>query len=164
MSIAVIVAMARDRAIGAGGDLLWHLSADLKRFKALTSGHTIIMGRKTYDSLPNGALPNRRNIVISRTMSPRDGVEVVRSLAEALRLCRDEEQVFVIGGGEIYREALSLADSLHLTLVEASYPEADTHFPDFDWAEWQILREEYVSVDERNPIASTYYHLQRIRI
>lgn len=161
MKVAIVVAMARDRAIGQGNALLWHLSEDLKRFKRLTSGHSIIMGRKTYESLPNGALPNRRNIVVSHSLEAGQGIEIARSLEEALELCRDEAYVYIIGGGEIYRQALPLASDLHLTLVEERYPEADTHFPDLDWAEWQELEQERVGTDERNPLPSTYYHLQR---
>lgn len=163
MKIAIIVALAQDGAIGQDNRLLWHLSADLKRFKALTTGHSIIMGRKTFESLPNGALPNRRNIVLSRSLHEAKGAELVSSLPEALKLCEGEDWVYIIGGGQVYRDALPWADELHLTEVEASYPEADTHFPDWDKAEWALLREEVILPDERNEHKSTYRHLRRIK-
>lgn len=161
MRLSIIVAVARDGAIGKGNDLLWHLSSDLKRFRTLTTGHSIIMGRKTYESLPNGALPNRRNIVVSRSLGAVAGCEVCTSLESALRLTEDEDEVFVIGGGEVYQQSLALATDLHITIVEAEYPEADTHFPTIDWSEWSLQNEEAVPIDERNPLASTYYHYIR---
>lgn len=161
MRLSIIVAVARDGAIGKGNDLLWHLSSDLKRFRTLTTGHSIIMGRRTYESLPNGALPNRRNIVVSRSLGAVAGCEVCPSLESALRLTEDEDEVFVIGGGEVYHQSLALATDLHITIVEAEYPEADTHFPTIDWSEWGLQNEESVPIDERNPLASTYYHYIR---
>lgn len=161
MKLALIVAMAEDRAIGKDNQLLWHLSADLKRFKTLTTGHSIIMGRKTYESLPNGALPNRRNIVLSKSLDQLDGVEVLPSLEAALQLCADEERVFVIGGGCLYEASLALADELYLTEVQATYPDADTYFPAFDREEWQEIEREVVELDERNPLRSIYSYLIR---
>lgn len=161
MRLSIIVAVARDGAIGKDKDLLWHLSSDLKRFKQLTSGHSIVMGRKTYESLPNGALPNRRNIVVSRHLNALPGCEVCTSLEEALQRTEDEQEVFVIGGGEIYRQSLARATDLHITIVEAEYPEADTFFPTIDWADWSLQHSEVVAIDERNPLASTYYHYIR---
>lgn len=161
MRLSIIVAVARDGAIGKGNDLLWHLSSDLKRFRTLTTGHSIIMGRRTYESLPNGALPNRHNIVVSRSLGAVAGCEVCASLESALRLTEDEDEVFVIGGGEVYQQSLALATDLHITIVEAEYPEADTHFPTIDWSEWSLQNEESVPIDERNPLASTYYHYIR---
>lgn len=158
MRIALVVAMSLDNAIGKNNQLLWHLSSDLKRFKALTTGHTIIMGRKTYDSLPNGALPNRRNIVVSRSLNQVTGVELAHSLAEAFDLAKAETQVFVIGGGDIYRQSLASATDLHLTVVDAKYPDADTFFPEINLNEWELKTKEVVEVDERNPLQSTYYH------
>ena len=107
MILSIVVAIALDGAIGRGNDLLWHLPADLKRFKELTTGHTILMGRKTFDSLPRGPLPNRRNIVVSRSLTTREGVEVYPTIEEALKACESDEEVFIIGGGEIYRQLLS---------------------------------------------------------
>ena len=161
MKISLIVAVAEDRAIGDKGNLLWHLSSDLKRFKAITTGHTIIMGRKTYDSLPNGALPNRRNIVISRQLKSLKDAEVYSDIDEALKATSDEDTVYIIGGGEIYNKTFPLAEELHLTLVYKSYPEADTRFPEWKLTDWNILKQERIDQDEKNELDSVYYHLTR---
>lgn len=161
MKISLIVAVAEDRAIGDKGNLLWHLSSDLKRFKAITTGHTIIMGRKTYDSLPNGALPNRRNIVISRQLKNLKDAEVYSDIDEALKATSDEDIVYIIGGGEIYKKTFPRADELHITLVHKSYPEADTRFPEWKLTDWNILKQERIGQDEKNELDSVYYHLTR---
>ncbi len=161
MKISLIVAVAEDRAIGDKGNLLWHLSSDLKRFKAITTGHTIIMGRKTYDSLPNGALPNRRNIVVSRQLKSLKDAEVYSDIDEALKATSDEDIVYIIGGGEIYKETFPRADELHITLVHKSYPEADTRFPEWKLTDWNILKQEQICQDEKNELDSVYYHLTR---
>ena len=161
MKISLIVAVAEDRAIGDKGNLLWHLSSDLKRFKAITTGHTIIMGRKTYDSLPNGALPNRRNIVISRQLKSLKDAEVYADIDEALKAASNEDTVYIIGGGEIYNKTFPLAEELHLTLVHKSYPEADTRFPEWKLTDWNILKQERIGQDEKNELDSVYYHLTR---
>ena len=161
MKISLIVAVAEDRAIGDKGNLLWHLSSDLKRFKAITTGHTIIMGRKTYDSLPNGALPNRRNIVISRQLKSLKDAEVYSDIDEALKATSDEDIVYITGGGEIYKKTFPRADELHITLVHKSYPEADTYFPEWKLTDWNILKQERIGQDEKNELDSVYYHLTR---
>ena len=161
MKISLIVAVAEDRAIGDKGNLLWHLSSDLKRFKAITTGHTIIMGRKTYDSLPNGALPNRRNIVISRQLKSLKDAEVYSDIDEALKATSDEDTVYIVGGGEIYNKTFPRADELHITLVHKSYPEADTRFPEWKLTDWNILKQEQIGQDEKNELDSVYYHLTR---
>lgn len=161
MKISLIVAVAEDRAIGDKGNLLWHLSSDLKRFKAITTGHTIIMGRKTYNSLPNGALPNRRNIVISRQLKNLKDAEVYSDIDEALKATSDEDIVYIIGGGEIYKKTFPRADELHITLVHKSYPEADTRFPEWKLTDWNILKQEQIGQDEKNELDSVYYHLTR---
>lgn len=161
MKISLIVAVAEDRAIGDKGNLLWHLSSDLKRFKAITTGHTIIMGRKTYDSLPNGALPNRRNIVVSRQLKSLKDAEVYSDIDEALKATSDEDTVYIIGGGEIYNKTFPRADELHITLVHKSYPEADTRFPEWKLTDWNILKQEQIGQDEKNELDSVYYHLTR---
>lgn len=125
----LIVAIDRKGAIGRRGELLYHISADLRRFKALTTGHTVVMGRKTFESLPKGALPNRRNIVVSRqTGFSAPGIEVAHSLEAALGMA-DSSDIYIIGGAEIYRQALPLADRLLLTVIDAETPDADTFFP-----------------------------------
>lgn len=135
MTIAIIVAATRDMAIGNKGDLLYHISDDLKRFKSLTMGCPIIMGRKTFESFPKGALPGRRNIVVTRNGDYRaENIETAPSVEAAIAMCEGAERVYIIGGWEIYRQALPLASRLELTLVDAECPEADTRFPDVDLA------------------------------
>ena len=128
MKILMIAALDRNRVIGRDGKLPWHISEDLKRFKRLTKGHVVLMGRKTYESLGK-PLPDRRNVVLSS--GPIPGVESYRSLAEALRALKDERTVFVIGGGEVFRQALPIADGLHLTIVDGEH-EGDTFFPEYE--------------------------------
>ncbi len=136
MEKCIIVARAADGAIGRGNSLLWHIPADLKMFKSLTMGCPVIMGRKTFLSIGR-ALPGRLNIVISSGFDAPDGVEVVRSLGEAFALCADAQRCFVIGGGQVYRDAMPLADRLFVTEVQAEYPDADTFFPEVDGDEWR---------------------------
>lgn len=128
--VIVIAAVCRNGAIGRGGDLLYHLPADLRRFKSLTMGCPIIMGRKTFESFPKGPLPGRRNIVISRNPLYRpEGAEVFASPEAALAACDDAAKVFIIGGGEIYRQFLPLANRLEITEIDAEPVDADTFFP-----------------------------------
>ena len=136
-SLSIIVAMASNQAIGYRNALPWHLPADLAHFKALTTGHSIIMGRRTFQSLPNGALPNRRNIVVSTTISHIDGCEVYSSLADAIDHCQTEKEVFIIGGERLYREALPYVSTLYITHVEQLPVHADAFFPAINWDEWE---------------------------
>ena len=141
MSFTIIVAIAKNNAIGKDNELLWHISGDLKRFKSITTGNTVIMGRRTFFSLPNGALPNRRNIVI--TDCPDDccpGAEIVSSIEEAINKCKSSEENFIIGGGMIYKQFLPLSDKIYLTLVHRDY-EADVFFPEIDYNEWDVATE-----------------------
>ena len=155
-NISIIVAIASNRAIGKDNRLLWHLSDDLKRFKKLTTGHTLIMGRNTFLSLPNGALPNRRHIVISDMPGERfEGCEMARSMEEAVELAGTTGECFVIGGGMVYRKFLPLAGKLYLTRVHASF-EADTFFPEIDFSRWKALYTEEVEAGERNQYSHTY--------
>ena len=136
--LTLIAAVARNGVIGKDNRLPWHLPADLRHFKALTSGHTVIMGRKTWESLPPNfrPLPGRRNIVVTRNAAFRaEGATVVNSLADAVAAAQDGE-AFVIGGAELYAAALPLADRLQLTEIDADF-EGDTHFPAFDSREWR---------------------------
>lgn len=142
MEISIIAAMAINRAIGFRNALPWHLPEDLYRFKTLTTGHTIVMGRKTFDSLPNGALPQRRNIVVSRSRATIDGCEVFASLEAALQACSEEHEVFVIGGETIYRQALPLAHRLYITLVDQEPEAADAFFPPIDMQRWRQIKKE----------------------
>ena len=146
-TLTIIAAVAEDRAIGYGNKLLYWLPDDLKRFKALTTGNTIIMGRKTFESLPKGALPNRRNIVLSRSIKTLPGCEVFTSLNEALRHCEGED-VFIIGGATVYAEALPYADRLCLTEIHDTPEHADAFFPEYSsWRE--VWREEH-HADEKH--------------
>ena len=157
MELNIICAVAENGAIGNKNDLVYHLRADLRRFKQLTTGHTVLMGRRTFESLPKGALPNRRNIVLTRSRSfAAPGAEVFPSLAEALAACAADEEVFVIGGASVYREALPLADRLLLTHIHATPPEADTFVPEVRWEEWRLVREEGHEADEQNPQDYTF--------
>ena len=148
-NLNIIVCIAKNRAIGRNNQLLYHLRNDLKRFKALTTGHTVIMGRRTFESLPKGALPNRRNIVLTRGSQQWPNTEVYTSLDDALKHCSDNEEVFIIGGSTVYHEALPLANKLFLTLVDHSPNDADTFFPVIgnEWVETE--RESHPS-DEQN--------------
>lgn len=162
MKLAIVVAVAQDGAIGRGGDLLWHLPADLKRFKALTTGHTILMGRKTFESLPKGALPNRRNVVISRHTVSLPGAEVYPSIADALEALQPlDEEVYVIGGGEIYRQLLPRTERIYLTRVETTFPDADTFFPELDMSQWREVERTYFAADAQNELATELVILDR---
>lgn len=133
--LSIIAAIANHRVIGMNNTLPWHLPEDLKRFRALTMGHHIIMGRKTYESLGR-LLPGRTTVIVSRQSDYRvDGAKVVQSLPDAIRICDGDDEVFVIGGAEIYREALQLADRLYLTEIDTDFS-GDAWFPDFDSADW----------------------------
>lgn len=161
-NISIIVAIAGNRAIGKDNRLLWHLSDDLKRFKKLTSGHTLIMGRNTFLSLPNGALPNRRHIVISDVEGESfGGCEMAKSIEEALALAGRDEECFVIGGGMVYKQFLPLAGKLYLTRVHESF-EADTFFPEIDFSQWKALVTEEVPAGEQNQYAHTYTEFVRV--
>lgn len=132
MELRIIVAIAANGAIGRNGDLLFHISADLRRFKQLTIGHPIIMGRKTFESFPKGPLPGRLNIVVTRNESySHPGIETAHSLNDAIAIATSSgaEAAYVIGGGEIYRQALELADRIDLTEIDANVADADTFFP-----------------------------------
>ena len=146
--ISIIAAVAKNRAIGFQNKLIYWLPNDLKRFKALTTGHTIIMGRNTFLSLPKGALPNRRNIVLSRSAKELPGCDVYASLEEALAHCAADEDIYIIGGASVYQQALPLADRLCLTEIDDTPAEADTFFPSYD--DWQEVNRESHDTDERH--------------
>lgn len=159
--LSIVVAISANNAIGKNNQLLWHLPADLKHFKEITSGHPIIMGRKTYDSIGR-PLPNRRNIVITRQSGLTiPNVEVVLSLEEAISICKAENEVFVIGGAEIYKQALAYTNTIYLTTVHQSY-EADVFFPELKENEWIETTKEYHEADEKNNIAYTFSTLERL--
>lgn len=152
--LSIIAAVSKNRALGLNNRLLYRLPNDMKRFKNLTTGHTVIMGRRTYESLPKGALPNRRNIVLSRSLTTLPGCEVYPSLEEALAHCAPDEQVFIMGGARVYAEALPMADRLCLTEVADTPQEADVFFPPYDgWKE--VTREDH-DPDERHAQAYSF--------
>ena len=161
--ISIIVAIAENGAIGYKGDLIYHLSADLRRFKELTTGNTVIMGRKTFQSLPKGALPNRRNIVLTRQKDLSfPGAEVYSSLDEALTHCTRDEKTYIIGGAQIYILALQLADELEITLVHDTPAQADTFFPEFGSDEsWHLVNREDHDADDRNPYPYSFLTFRR---
>ena len=150
MYITIIAAVAQNMAIGNNNQLLYWLPNDLKRFKALTTGHTIIMGRKTFDSLPNGALPNRRNVVLSRTLKELPGAEVFPDLQTALASCTDSEDIYVIGGESVYRQAMPFANRLCLTEIDSIPEQADAFFPPVDESEWTVVSREFHDIDEKH--------------
>lgn len=149
MSINVIAAVAENKAIGFENKLLYWLPDDLKRFKQLTTGHTIIMGRKTFESLPKGALPNRRNVVLSRGVAALPGCDVYASLDEALSHCAADEDIYIIGGASVYEQAMPLADRLCLTEIKATPDNADVFFPDYSEG-WKEAWSEEHAKDERH--------------
>lgn len=157
----IIVCIARNNAIGLDNKLLYHLRADLKHFKALTTGHTVIMGRRTFESLPKGALPQRRNIVLTRQKLTFPETEVFPSLKAALRHCTPDEEVFIIGGASVYKEALPTADCLYLTEVDDTPTEADTFFPDINREEWLETERESHPADEQNERPFAFVTLRR---
>lgn len=150
--ISLVAAVADNYAIGRHNRLLWHLPADMKYFKQLTLGHVVVMGRRTFEGLPGGPLPGRRNIVLRTVPSGGDmeGYAEAASLDEALALADGEAEVFVIGGGTVYRECLDRADALYITWVHADF-EADTFFPRLDFEKWEEVSRTDCKADERNP-------------
>lgn len=161
--IAIIVAVAENNAIGKENKLLWHIPEDLKRFKRLTTGHTVIMGRNTWQSLPNHPLPNRRNIVI--TDNPEDhfaGAGMVTSIEAALGLCSPAEENFVIGGASIYQQFLPMTNRLYLTKVHKVF-DGDTFFPELDLSEWEMVSKDDYPPDEANGFGYTYFIFDRIK-
>jgi dihydrofolate reductase len=147
--ISIIAAVAKNRAIGYQNKLIYWLPNDLKRFKTFTTGHTIIMGRNTFLSLPKGALPNRRNIVLSRSAKAFEGCDVYPSLEEALKHCTPDEDIYIIGGASVYRQALKLADRLCLTEIDDTPNDADTFFPPYE-DDWQEESREDHPIDDRH--------------
>ena len=163
MIISLIAVLGRNNEIGKDNRLLCRLPSDLKRFKAITSGHTVIMGRKTFESLPNGPLPNRRNIIISRnTQFAVEGAEIYSSLDYAFLKCINELEVFITGGAQIYAQALPVADKLYITRIHASFPEADTFFPPIDRNKWKETGRETFPADEKNPYPFTFLEYERL--
>ena len=136
--VSIIVAVSDNLAIGRAGDMPWHISADLKYFKRITGGHTVVMGRRTWESVGCRPLPGRRNIVVSRTMSAGEGFDVVPSLQQALQMTAADDEIFIMGGGQLYREAMPLAGRLYVTHVHTTISDADTFFPVINPLKWEL--------------------------
>lgn len=155
--IAIIVAVDEDNAIGKNNQLLCHLPNDLRFFKNTTLEHTIIMGRKTFESLPNGALPNRRNIILSKQKDlSLNNCEVAFSLDEAISLCKNENLVFIIGGASVYKEAMPLADTLYITYIHHEFEGTDAFFPHIDTTIWEEQSRIYNPNDEKNKYSHSF--------
>ncbi len=162
--ISIIVAIAENYAIGKKGDLLCHMPADLKHFKEITSGQTVLMGERTFFSLPKHPLPNRRNIVLTDVPGKTfEGAEAVYSINELMEKLKDEslklkeeDEAFVIGGGMVYRQMMPLADKLYITHIHHSWEDADTFFPEIDPALWEQTSAERHEADDKNPYAYTF--------
>jgi dihydrofolate reductase len=155
--ISIIVAVSDDWGIGKDNDLLWHISEDLKRFKRLTTGNTIIMGKKTWESLPRRPLPGRKNVVL--TDNPKEVIEnsvTAYSIEDALGKCEKGEEIFIIGGGSIYRQFMTIADRLYITHVHKKAP-ADIYFPEIDPKIWKVTEEEQFLSDDGIPYTYSVY-------
>lgn len=160
--IIIVAAAAQNNALGKDNQLIWHLSDDLKRFKSLTLDGYIIMGRKTFESLP-GILPRRKHIVITRNPDfHHQGIEVVQSLEQALDMLPTNKDAFVVGGGEIYKQTINLADKIELTRVHHDF-EADTFFPEIDLKKWKLVSSEFHPKDDKNQYDFTFEtYLKRV--
>ena len=159
--ISIIVAVSEDWGIGKDNELLWHISEDLKRFKKLTSGNTVIMGKKTWESLPRRPLPGRKNIVL--TDDPNESIEnsvTAYSINDALNKCGPDEEIFIIGGGSIYRQFMTIADRLFITHVHKKAP-ADIYFPEIDRSLWEIIEKEEFKTDDDIGLPYTYVIYER---
>tara|TARA_R110002072_G_scaffold19826_5_gene73051 strand:- start:483 stop:971 length:489 start_codon:yes stop_codon:yes gene_type:complete len=161
MNLTLIAAMSKNRIIGNNNELIWHLPADLKRFKSLTNGHHIIMGRKTYESLGR-PLPNRTNIIITRQKDfHAPGCLIVHSLEEAIQKSIGDEQPFIVGGAEIYKQALPYANKIELTIVDSEY-DGDSSFPEIDAKKWEIVSKENYPSDEKNKHNMSFIQYRKI--
>ncbi|MEG1643315.1 MAG: dihydrofolate reductase [Bacteroidales bacterium] len=161
--ISIIAAVAKEGAIGRNNGLLCHLSGDLQYFKALTLGHTIIMGKNTYLSLPKGALPGRKNIVITHANTQYENTTVCNNLQDALKAEIGEEELFFIGGEQIYRQSIKIADRLYITEIDQEFKDADRFFPEIDNTIWRELSRKENNADEKNryPYAFVVYERKK---
>lgn len=161
--ISIIVAVANNLAIGKNNDLLWHLSGDLVRFKKITTGHAVIMGKKTWESLPKKPLVNRINIVITDNLNDEfNGALKAGSIEEAVSLVNKDDENFVIGGASVYRQFLPLCDRVYLTRVFKDF-DADVFFPEMDFSQWKLVSQEDFPPDEKNDFSFSYLVYDRIR-
>jgi dihydrofolate reductase len=160
-NIQIIAAIGLNNELGKDNDLLWHIPEDLKQFKKITSGHTVIMGRKTFNSINNKPLPNRRNIVITSDATLNfPGIEVAHSVEEAIEHIKPKEKVFILGGATIYRQFLPVTVKIYLTRVYKAY-EADTFFPEVNWSDWQEVEKREVKNDEKAGVDYTFFTYER---
>jgi len=159
MIVSQIAAMSENHVIGKDNQLLWHMPNDLKHFKNTTSGHTVIMGRKTFDSVGK-PLPKRRNIIITRQIITIEGCEVVNSIDAALELSKDEDEVFIVGGAEIYKQALPYTDRVYLTVIHHHF-DGDSFFPELSSNEWKEVSHENHPADEKNAFAYAFITYER---
>ena len=158
--LTLIAAVASNGALGLNNELIWHLPADLKRFKNVTRGHHVIMGRKTFESL-NKPLPNRTNIIITRNPAYQaEGCLIATSLQEAIQMAEEDPNPYILGGAEIYRQAIELAHALDLTLVHEAF-EADAFFPEIDPELWELVSREDFEADEKNPHAYSFVRYEK---
>lgn len=158
--IIIIAAVSENNALGKDNDLVWHLPDDFKRFKKLTSGHYIIMGRKTFESFPN-PLPNRTHVIVTRQKNyTPEGCLIANTLQDAIQLCPANENIFIIGGGEIYKQSMVFADVLEITRVHHTF-EADTFFPEIDSTVWELVSEEFHPTDDRHKHSFSYQTYNR---
>jgi dihydrofolate reductase len=163
MKISMIAAVAKNHVIGKDNDLIWHLPNDLKYFKEKTKGHTIIMGRKTWESIGSRPLPKRTNIVVTRQANfSAEGALVVNSISQAIGLSpEDDDELFIVGGAEIYKQAMVIADCIYITLVDAE-PEGDTHFPPIPSKDFKLISQEHHPTDERHAMAYSFQEYKRV--
>lgn len=161
MILSIIVAAAENNVIGRDNTLIWHLSADLKHFKQLTTGHTVVMGRNTFDSIGK-ALPQRRNIILTRNAAfSAEGCEIAGNMDEVMEMVKNEDEVFIIGGGAVYRECWERADKLYLTRVHTQ-AEGDTLIPAVDNNRWELVSKQDFSADEKNEFDYSFMEYRRI--
>lgn len=163
-TISIIAAIADNNAIGKNNKLLWRLPADMRRFKDLTTGHAVIMGRKTFESLPKGPLPNRKNVVL--TTLPEAGFVncfACESMGAALDICEKEDEIFILGGALVYRQALRIADKMYITRVHAEFKDADTFFPVVNWDLWEEVERQEFPADAKHAYPYTFltYHRKK---
>jgi len=160
--ISIIAAVADNLAIGKTNNLPWHLPADMKHFRELTTGHTVVMGKRTFESLPKGPLPNRKNIVLTSIMSEgvNKGYFEADSFEDALYLSEHEEHVFVIGGATVYKQCIDKVDSMYITWVHEKFS-ADTFFPQIDFGQWEELNREDFQPDDKNPYPYSFVEYKR---
>ena len=159
--VSLVVAMAKNRVIGAGGKIPWHLPNELKLFKSITMGHHIVMGRKTYETI-NRLLPGRTTVIVTRSRGYHvPGAIIAHDMIGAIAACKGDDEIMVIGGAELFRAALPLADRLYLTIVDAE-PKGDTFMPEFDMREWRETSCEHFAADEKHAHGYTFYVLDRV--